>query len=62
MEKSKSREIVKQLHDVGHLFDHREDLSIVAVSFNGIVTQEIEYRKLDLTFGSVLDDIISTAV
>lgn len=60
--KNKSLEIVKQLHDVGHLFDHVEDLDTVAASFHGIVSQEIAYRALDITFDQVLDDIISTAL
>lgn len=60
--KNKSLEIVKQLHDVGHLFDHVEDLGIVAASFYGIVAQEIAYRGLEITTDQVLDDIISTAL
>lgn len=61
-EKDKSLEIVKQLHDIGHLFDHVSDVSIVAQSFNGIVSQEILYRGLEITAADVLDDIITTAL
>jgi hypothetical protein len=55
--KEKSLEIVKQLHDVGHLFDHTRDVSIVSQSFEGMVEQEIKYRDLEATADHVLDDI-----
>lgn len=60
--KDKSVEIVKQLHDVGYLFDHVQDVSVVARSFEGIVAQEIEYRALKAAADHVLDDIIATAL
>ena len=61
-QKEKSLEIIKQLHDVGHLFDHVSDAGIVAKSFNEIVEQEIKYRGLEITAEQVLDDIIATAL
>jgi hypothetical protein len=61
-QKEKSLEIIKQLHDVGHLFDHISDAGIVAKSFNDIVGQEIKYRSLEITADQVLDDIIATAL
>jgi virulence-associated protein VapD len=60
--KEKSLEIVKQLHDVGHLFGHVQDVAIVAESFDGLVAQEIQYRNLQVTPDQVLDDIIETAL
>ena len=60
--KDKSLEIVKQLYDVGHLFDHVQDVKIVAESFAGLVAQEIQYRNLQVTPDHVLDDIIETAL
>lgn len=60
--KNKALEIVKQLHDVGHLFDHVSDTATVANSFDRIVNQEIEYRELEITPENVLDDIIHTAL
>lgn len=60
--KNKSLEIVKQLHDVGHLFDRAGNVEIIANSFSAIVSQEIAYRKLGITANEVLDDIISTAL
>ena len=60
--RNKSLEIVKQLHDVGHLFDSAQDVTVIANSFHAIVKQEIAYRKLDISPNDVLDDIISTAL
>jgi hypothetical protein len=60
--KNKSLEIIKQLHDVGHLFDHAEDIQIVTTAFYGIVEQEIYYRGLRASPEKVLDDIISTSL
>ncbi|MEJ0055756.1 MAG: nucleotidyl transferase AbiEii/AbiGii toxin family protein [Bacteroidota bacterium] len=59
--KEKSLEIVKQLHDVGQLFDHIDDISIVAKSFENSVDQGIAYRKLHISREHVLDDIIATS-
>ncbi len=60
--KNKALEIVKQLHDVGHLFDHVRDTGTVANSFDRIVNQEIKYRELKIIPENVLDDIINTAL
>jgi hypothetical protein len=60
--KNKSLEIVKQLHDVGHLFDHVNDVRTIAESFDALVVQEIQYRNLEVTADHVLDDIIETAL
>lgn len=59
--KEKSLEIVKQLHDVGQLFDLIDDISIVAESFESSVAQGITYRKLAISQEHVLDDIIATS-
>lgn len=47
---------------MGHLFDHVQDVAIVAESFDGLVAQEIQYRNLQVTPDHVLDDIIETAL
>lgn len=60
--KNKSVEIVKQLHDVGHLFDYAEDMESVSSAFMGIVAQEINYRNLNILTDAVLDDIIETSL
>ena len=60
--REKSLEIAKQLHDVGHLFDHMEDVSITSRAFDAIVQQEIKYRSHEVSQDQVLDDIIATAL
>ena len=58
----KSHQIIKQLFDVGKLFDHITDFNMVAASFNKIVAHEIAYRNSSLSVDDVLNDIIITAL
>jgi predicted nucleotidyltransferase component of viral defense system len=60
-------EICKQLFDLSKLFEHVDDVGVVADSFFAFAKQEIEYRKsqsdnLDLTPESVLLDTIDTCL
>lgn len=60
-------EICKQLFDVSKLFEHIQNLEIVAASFNAFAKKEIEYRKklnpdLALTAKTVLKDSIDTCL
>jgi hypothetical protein len=62
-----SMEICKQLFDLSKLFEHIENLEIVAASFQAFAKQEIEYRKngnpgIDLTPEKVLQDTIDTCL
>lgn len=59
--RNKSLEIVKQMYDIGHLFDHVEDLEVISRTFQAVVDQEITYRGLPITGDQVLDDIIATS-
>ncbi len=59
---SKSMEIIKQLFDIGCLFDLVEDLDRLQAAFFAFVRSELAYRSIesqDLTV--VLNDIIDTA-
>ncbi|NQV17928.1 MAG: nucleotidyl transferase AbiEii/AbiGii toxin family protein [Armatimonadetes bacterium] len=58
----KSMEIMKQLFDIGRLFDHFEDIEIVATSFKNIAEIELKYRKSTKTTNDVLQDIIDTSL
>jgi len=58
----KSMEIIKQLFDIGRLFDHMSNLQIVKTSFQQTAIKEIAYRKLDLSPKDVLQDIIETSL
>lgn len=57
----KELEIIKQLFDVGNLFEKVDSVGTVAKSFNAFVVEEISYRNLTIGAPDVLDDIIVTA-
>lgn len=57
----KELEIIKQLFDLGKLFDKIEDIEIVNKSFQIFAEQEIGYRKLSITADDILNDIFNTA-
>lgn len=62
-----SMEICKQLFDLSKLFEHIEDIELVAKSFMAFAEQEINYRKngnpeSNLTPEKVLQDTIDTSL
>lgn len=62
-EDSKSMEIIKQLYDIGNLFDVANNLETIKTTFNTIVKTEIVYRNLkDATPDDVLNDIYQTSL
>ncbi|RLL86695.1 nucleotidyl transferase AbiEii/AbiGii toxin family protein [Mesotoga sp. BH458_6_3_2_1] len=58
----KEAEIIKQLFDLGVLFDNLADLDVVRKSFVQNCMFELGYRKLDLSEVDVLNDCIDTAI
>ena len=56
----KSLEVIKQLHDVGRLFEHVDDLGVTAEVFRRIVPVELAYRGLTMTIEEVIDGIRQT--
>jgi hypothetical protein len=59
----KEREIIKQLFDIGEIFDEIGDLEIVKACFAATVQAQIKYHgKPGLTQSDVLDDIIQTGL
>lgn len=59
----KPMEIIKQLFDIGHLFDQIEQMDIVAEVFDRFARTEIAYRNLNNTEPKdVLNDISDTAL
>lgn len=60
--KKRPLEIVKQLYDVGLLFDHATDLALVRKTFEKLAAQEIAFRQLKLSPTDVLGDITQTAL
>jgi hypothetical protein len=60
---SMSMEIIKQLYDIGNLFDHVDDLGILKKTFREIALTEISYRpEKQLDIDDVLEDIYQTAL
>lgn len=59
---SMSMEIIKQLYDVGCLFDVCEDMDIVRSAFLKIAEVELGYKDNQNTIKDVLHDIFNTAL
>lgn len=54
--KNRPVEIIKQLYDIGFLFDHITDINVVKESYSKVVQEEIGYRKLSMNADDVLKD------
>lgn len=54
--KKRPVEIIKQLYDIGFLFDRVVDLNVVKESYIRVVQEEIGYRKLNIDVEEVLKD------
>lgn len=59
---SKAMEIIKQLYDIGNLFDVSDDLDTVRKSFKRFALTELSYRNLGQNPDIVLNDIFETAL
>jgi len=60
---SMSMEIIKQLYDIGNLFDVAEDLQVVKETFNKFAVAELAYRDQDgLKPEDVIEDIYQTSL
>jgi len=60
--RSKTMEIIKQLYDIGNLFDSAENLKIIQNTFSQFALTELSYRKLTQDPDLVLEDIFETAL
>lgn len=60
--KSRSMEIIKQLYDVGRLFDVITDAKITSNAFKKIAKIELSYRKSPSKIAQVISDIRNTAI
>jgi predicted nucleotidyltransferase component of viral defense system len=59
---SRSMEIIKQLFDIGNLFDNLSDIKTISKAFSNIAIKELEYRKIEQNPLVVADDIIQTSL
>ena len=60
--KSRSMEIIKQLYDVGRLFDVITDAKITSNAFKKIAEVELSYRNLPNEIFQVINDVRNTAI
>ena len=59
---SMSMEIIKQLFDIGCLFDKSDNLQTIINTFNNIARAELGYRGTGSAVDDVLDDIFETSL
>lgn len=59
---SAAMEMIKQLYDIGNLFEEVSDIGVVAETFRKIAQTEMRYRKLPGGVEIVLNDILATAL
>ncbi|HEB61632.1 MAG TPA: hypothetical protein ENI82_00635 [Bacteroidetes bacterium] len=59
---SKGMEIIKQLYDIGNIFDHADDLETITTTFKKFALTELSYRGIEENTQLVLDDIFQTAL
>ena len=55
-------EIMKQMYDIGCLFDKVDDIKVVKDVFTRFCETELKYRAIEASVGDVLDDTIKTAL
>ncbi|MDV0445143.1 hypothetical protein MmiAt1_07000 [Methanimicrococcus sp. At1] len=55
-------QIIKQMFDIGCLFDEADDIKVVSDVFSKFTKAELSYKGLDAGPNDVLDDIIETAL
>jgi len=60
--RSKAMEIIKQLYDIGNIFDDIEDITTVATTFKKFALTELNYRDKGVDIQIVIDDIFETAL
>ena len=60
--RGKEVEIVKQLFDIGHLFDIVDNVEVISNVFDQIAKTELKYRELDQVPAHVLEDIFQTGI
>lgn len=58
----KAVEIIKQLYDIGRLFEHVEDLTITSRAFKAIAPVELGYRNLSSDLSVIYEDVRQTAL
>lgn len=55
-------EIIKQLYDIGNLFEASKEMSTVSKTFRKIAETEMNYRNINAGVETVLNDIVQTSL
>ncbi len=56
--KPMGQEIIKQLYDIGNIFDEIDDITVVKMVFSNFALVEMQYRSLGVDVNIVFNDII----
>lgn len=59
---SRAMEIIKQLYDIGNIFEQANDAVTIARTFQSFAKTELGYRNIKGDANQVLDDIIDTSL
>lgn len=59
---SRSMEIIKQLYDIGNLFEQMQSPIVTARTFHAFAKTELAYRNIEGDTKFVLDDIFNTSL
>ncbi len=57
-----AKEIIKQLYDIGTIFNNADNLSVIKQTFEKFALTELKYRNLGNDTNIVLDDIYETSL
>ncbi|MDL2230808.1 nucleotidyl transferase AbiEii/AbiGii toxin family protein [Bacteroidales bacterium OttesenSCG-928-L19] len=60
--KEMGMEIIKQMYDIGSLFDHANNVEIISAVFSSFANTELQYRRKACSISDVLDDIIENSL
>lgn len=61
-EKTMGQEIIKQLYDIGNIFDRIDDVAVVSSVFSDFALVELQYRNMGEDVNIVLEDIIENCL
>lgn len=61
-EKPMGQEIIKQLYDIGNIFEEIDDVKVVKSVFFAFALVELKYRNMGVDVNIVLDDIIENCL
>ena len=59
---SYTKEVIKQLFDIGCLFPHCENFFLLKTTFETVAKRQLKYRSLEDNISPVLEDIITTSL